>query len=195
MPANAMPMVSRTVPMGRRTKGRDKFIVAPCFVFRGRVSPRRATYFSLLRQRNVGKRKATLLSASLRFAAGNLRCSRFAGSRPNSLRSNKGEPLSAKSCAPQRHRGGAHPAPHTGLERRWNDPERAHGVGAPAAGGPLRRRRAAERQADQGSQLFERSEFCETPPVVSSAGKPEGPVTSARAGQGPQRCPREGTRA
>ncbi|MDQ0043962.1 hypothetical protein J2W33_004876 [Variovorax boronicumulans] len=51
------------------------------FVFRGRVSPRRATYFSLLRQRKVGKRKATLLSATLRFAAGNLRCSRFAGSR------------------------------------------------------------------------------------------------------------------
>jgi len=51
------------------------------FVSRGRVSPRQATYFSLLRQRKVGKRKATLLSASLRFAAGNLRCSRFAGSR------------------------------------------------------------------------------------------------------------------
>ena len=29
-----------------------------------RVSPRRATYFSLLRQRNLRKRKATLLSAS-----------------------------------------------------------------------------------------------------------------------------------
>ena len=51
------------------------------FVFRGRVSPRQATYFSLLRQRNVGKRKATPLSATLRFATGNLRCSRFAGSR------------------------------------------------------------------------------------------------------------------
>jgi len=50
-------------------------------VSRGRVSPRRATYFSLLRQRNVGKRKATPLSATLRFAAGNLRCSGFAGSR------------------------------------------------------------------------------------------------------------------
>ncbi len=47
----------------------------------GRVSPRRATYFSLLRQRNVGKRKATLLSASLRCAAGNLRCSITAGVR------------------------------------------------------------------------------------------------------------------
>ena len=155
--------------------------------FRGRVSPRRASYFLLLRQKKVAKEKATPLSATLRFAAGNLRCSRFAGSRPNSLRSNKGEPLSAESCAPQRHRGGARPAPHTGLERRWNHPERAHGVGAHAPGGPLRHRRAAERQADQGSQLFDRSEFCETPLGVSSAGKPEGPVTSARRRQGPQR--------
>ena len=38
-------------------------------------SPRRATYFSLSRQRKVGKRKATPLAVSLRFAAGNLRCS------------------------------------------------------------------------------------------------------------------------
>src|ERR1043165_5467623 len=59
----------------------DWLLFELCFWFasRGRVSPRRATYFSLLRQRNVGKRKATLLSASLRFASGNLRCSRFAG--------------------------------------------------------------------------------------------------------------------
>ncbi|MDH6170690.1 hypothetical protein M2282_005865, partial [Variovorax boronicumulans] len=35
------------------------------FAFRGRVSPRRATYFLLLRQKNVSKEKATLLSASL----------------------------------------------------------------------------------------------------------------------------------
>ena len=51
------------------------------FTFRGRVSPRQATYFLLLRQKNVSKEKATLPSATLRFAAGNLRCSRFAGSR------------------------------------------------------------------------------------------------------------------
>ncbi len=49
-----------------------------------RVSPRRATYFSLLRQRNLRKRKATRLSVSLCFAAGNLRCSAKAGSRSNS---------------------------------------------------------------------------------------------------------------
>jgi hypothetical protein len=48
------------------------------------LSPRRATYFSLLRQRNLRKRKATLLSASLRCATGNLRCSLQVGSRSNS---------------------------------------------------------------------------------------------------------------
>ena len=51
------------------------------FAFGGRVSPRQATYFLLLRQKKVSKEKATPLSASLRFASGNLRCSRFAGSR------------------------------------------------------------------------------------------------------------------
>jgi hypothetical protein len=48
------------------------------------LSPRRATYFSLSRQRNLRKRKATLLSASLRCATGNLRCSVQPGSRSNS---------------------------------------------------------------------------------------------------------------
>ncbi len=50
-------------------------------------SPRRATYFSLLRQRKVGKRKATLLAASpaLRFGAA---CgARGRGALRNSLRS------------------------------------------------------------------------------------------------------------
>ncbi len=50
------------------------------------MSPRRATYFSLLRQRKVGKRKATPLSASLRFAAGDLRCSRGGGRPQTRLR-------------------------------------------------------------------------------------------------------------
>ncbi len=54
-----------------------------CLASRGRVSARRPTYFSLLRQRNVGKRKATLLSASLLT---------FRGVSQNSLRSNSCEP-------------------------------------------------------------------------------------------------------
>ena len=52
---------------------------------------RRRSNFLLLRHRMAGpkkvtKEKATPLSASLRFASGNLRCSRPAGSRSNSLR-------------------------------------------------------------------------------------------------------------
>jgi hypothetical protein len=43
-----------------------------------------ATHFLLRRQKKVSKEKATLLSASLRFAAGNLRCSVQPGSRSNS---------------------------------------------------------------------------------------------------------------
>ncbi len=51
---------------------------------RGRGSPRRARHFSLSRQRKVPQRKATRLPASLRCAAGNLRCPRPAGSCSNS---------------------------------------------------------------------------------------------------------------
>ena len=43
-----------------------------------------ARHFLLLRQKKVTKEKATLLSASLRCATGNLRCSAKAGSRANS---------------------------------------------------------------------------------------------------------------
>ncbi len=57
---------------------------APFAEAAGRVSPRRARHFSLSRQRKVPQRKATRLAASLRFAAGNLRCSRPAGSCSNS---------------------------------------------------------------------------------------------------------------
>ena len=48
------------------------------------LSPRRATHFLLLRQKKVSQEKATLLSASLRCAAGNLRCSVQPGSRADS---------------------------------------------------------------------------------------------------------------
>jgi hypothetical protein len=47
----------------------------------GRVSARRPSDFLLLRQKKVAKEKATLLPATLRFAAGNLWCSLRAGTR------------------------------------------------------------------------------------------------------------------
>ncbi len=49
------------------------------------VCARRRSNFLLPRQKKVTKEKATLQAASLRCAAGNLRCSRPAGSRSNSL--------------------------------------------------------------------------------------------------------------
>lgn len=49
------------------------------------MCPRRGTFFSCVAKKRTQK-KATPLSASLRFASGNLRCSRPAGSRSNSLR-------------------------------------------------------------------------------------------------------------
>ena len=49
------------------------------------MCPRRRTFFSCVAKKRRQK-KATPLSASLRFASGNLRCSRPAGSRSNSLR-------------------------------------------------------------------------------------------------------------
>ncbi|PLC03775.1 hypothetical protein CY658_17135 [Variovorax sp. RO1] len=52
-----------------------------CLLPEAGSSARRRTHFLLLRQKKVSKEKATPLSASLRFATGNLRCSRFAGSR------------------------------------------------------------------------------------------------------------------
>ncbi|MDH6168304.1 hypothetical protein M2282_003455 [Variovorax boronicumulans] len=171
------------------------------FSFRGRVSPRQATYFLLLRQKNVSKEKATLLSASLRFATGNLRCSRFAGSRPNSLRSNKGEPLSAKRSAPRRIQKGfrtrhrcarlsrqygpslcsARPSPATHQTTATNSRRARASACTPfgpseamarVVSTPLWLRRGAQRFADQGSPLSERSEFGETPRNASTAGCP-----------------------
>ncbi len=51
------------------------------------MSPRRASPFLSRRRKKGTKERATLHAASLRFAAGNLRCSRPAGSRSNSLHS------------------------------------------------------------------------------------------------------------
>jgi len=73
-----------------------------------RDSPRRATYFSLLRQRNLRKRKATRWSGSLRFAAGNLRCSPKVGSSSNSPSAQtiaRPDPLSAALLGPARRVG------------------------------------------------------------------------------------------
>ncbi len=137
--------------------------------FRGRVSARRPTYFSLLRQRKVGKRKATLLSASLRFAAGNLRCSTPAGGRRTRFAQTAAAlipPASALLGAARRDLEtkrataalGAVAQPRSGCAT-WGRAKQRPELSPP----PLWLRRGAERFADKGSPLFERSEFGRDP--------------------------------
>jgi hypothetical protein len=142
-----------------------------CFTFRGRVSPRRATYFSLLRQRKVGKRKATLLFASLRFASGNLRCSTPEGVRRTRFAQTAAAlipPASALLGATRRDGGTERAIAALGPQR---DCRRAAPAVAPCRAKqrpvlsppPLWLRRGAQRFADQGSPLSERSEFGRDP--------------------------------
>ena len=58
----------------------------------------KSLFFASPKKSNQKKRRPC--SSSLRFATGTLRCSEKAGSRANSLRSNRHAPLSAFSCPP-----------------------------------------------------------------------------------------------
>ncbi|SCX61487.1 hypothetical protein SAMN03159363_2294 [Variovorax sp. EL159] len=194
------------------------------FEFRGRVSPRRATHFLLLRQKKVSKEKATPLSAtpSLRYGAA---CgARVSRGPQNSLRSNscgpdprnaallgaargEGTPSGHRyarplvsfgpslrsalgvapsllgeraggrvsafiqarrcSCAVDPHpnpllkgRGSQSQSPSRAKQRPGPKPSEAM---ARSVSKPLWLRRGAERFADQGSPLFERSEFGRDP--------------------------------
>ena len=85
------------------------------------LSPRRATHLFLLRQNKVSQKKATLLSASLRFAAGNLRCSLQAGSAQT-------------RCAQTVCRPDPPEAPLLGADRRGGVRIRIRGVLSPQSG-------------------------------------------------------------
>jgi hypothetical protein len=147
----------------------------------GRVSPRRATDFSLLRQRKVSKRKATLLWASLRFATGNLRCSLFVGSTRNSLRSNtRGlDPRKAPLLGTHRRECSglrcARPTEYQQPTQHKDAPRRV----LPwlwywySCGGPLCACRGAQLQADKGCACLSAASFARTPPEASTAGCPK----------------------
>ena len=123
----------------------------------GRVSPRRATYFLLGRQKKVSKEKATPLCVSLRFASGNLRCSLQAGSARNSLRSNTRSPRPPEAALLGTHRGDPDTNANTKAERAVARPcvfglavgiqqaERSDGPSTPFCGC-----RGAELFVDQG---------------------------------------------
>jgi hypothetical protein len=139
-------------------------------------SPRRATYFLLLRQKKVGKEKATPLSVSLRFATGNLRCSEKAGvrrTRSTSLRSDSCGSYPAFSCAPRHSQRGLGstrrgaslcgececegPGSSSTWAERSEGPSGICGRAQRRPDPPLWLRRGAQRFADKGSQLSERS--------------------------------------
>jgi hypothetical protein len=148
---------------------------------------RQATHFSLLRQRKVSKRKATLVPASLRCATGNLRCSVQPGSKTTRLRLKQVFALIRLNL-----RSSAHPQgvgdrntnseiPNTKqpkTEKRIpEETSTRHGVSlsvlVPAPDCPLWMRRGAQAQADQGSRLSEpKASSSETPPEPSTAGCP-----------------------
>ena len=157
------------------------------FVAGGRVSSRRGSYFLLLRQKKVAKEKATPLSATLRFATGNLRCSGFAGSRRTRFAQTAASPDPRNPALLGAYRGAW--IPNGPLLRSATKPpqarsacggwywlfgsdsaERSDGLSSPH---PFWLRRGAQMEAGSGPQLFERSEFCGPPPESSTAGCPQ----------------------
>ena len=167
----------------------NRFASCSSFFSRGRVSPLRATYFLLLRQKNVSKEKATLLSATLRCATGNLRCSRFAGSRRTRFAQTAASPcprnaallgaarrdlqrqafaaLGTQDTAghrfARRAKSQQHLTTNSRLTREACQPFGPSEAMARSVSTPLCLRRGAQRFADQGSPLFERSEFGRDP--------------------------------
>ena len=89
-------------PLGEGWGGGSSLCNRCCWFERvGRVSPRRATHFLLLRQKKVSKEKATRSLGPLRCAAGQPAVLGVSGVWRNSLRSDMRQPLSAASCAPR----------------------------------------------------------------------------------------------
>ena len=138
-----------------------------------------ATHFLLLRQKKVSKEKATPLSATRSFAAGNLSCVGWAGNRSNSLRSNNRGSFSRPTAATQAHTEGAgckllvalratlHTHSRAGTRRRCKARQSRASSARPFA---VMRRRVAQGWADQGSRLSEaKPSSSETPPGPSNA--------------------------
>ena len=151
----------------------------------GRDSPRRATHFSLSRQRKVSQRKATPLCVSLRFAAGNLRCSRNGGG-PQTRFAQYMRPADPRFAALLgTPRGGPGTRDQRAMARPcvWVRPsgiqraERSNGPSHALLGVP---RSAAFRGS--GPRVSERSKFARTPRKASTAGRPARSAGTPTAG-------------
>jgi len=157
------------------------------FEFRGRDIRPAADLLSFASPKESKQRKGdpTVCDPSLRYGQPAVLDS--GGGPQNSLRSNSCGPDPACICAPRRIQKGWKPTGHR-FARPSPNPT-ANSIPTPAARSaagawwpseakarvvsqPLCMRRGAQGFADQGSQLFERSEFCETPRNPSTAGCP-----------------------
>ena len=149
-----------------------------------RVSPRQATYFSLRRQRNLRKRKATRLSGSLRFATGNLRCSITAGVGRTRFAQTTAALDTASICAARPSQTGF--GERAGFGEAGTRKARPRRIPLPHLfSQPVGLGRGAQTKADQGRHLFEpKASLCLTPLLSSTAGCPgaqsRGPRPSGR---------------
>jgi hypothetical protein len=158
------------------------------FLFRGRDIRPAADLLSFASPKESKQRKGdpTVCVPALRYGQPAVLDS--GGGPQNSLRSNSCGPDPACICAPRRIQKGWEPTGHRFA--RPNPNATANSIPPTAARSaavawwpseakarvvppPLCMRRGAQGFADQGSQLFERSEFCETPRNTSTAGCPQ----------------------
>ncbi len=146
-------------------------------------SPRRATHFLSLRRKKVSKERATPLSATLRFATGNLSCDGWAGNRSNSLRSDNRGSCSRPTVTTQAQPEGTQNPVLVALRATlhwgaWNTPRcNARRSRASSADSyAVVRRRVAQGWADQGTRLSERSEFERPPAQTEQRSVPEAPL-------------------
>jgi hypothetical protein len=150
----------------------------------GRVSPRRATHFLLLRQKKVSKEKATLVSATPALRYGATCAARKA-------RAGRKLALRAQTCVPLFPRFAALLGAAT---REWGAEDKQDtctgmvvGANARASGSygcsvphAIEAVPSSAALGGSGLALFERSEFSQTPPDASSAGNREAARTQAR---------------
>jgi hypothetical protein len=134
-----------------------------------------ATHFLLRRQKKVSKEKATPLSASLRYATGNLSCAGLAGNRSNSaIASNNRGSISRQTPATQAHTEGEKRIPLAALcatlpscqsnsgSLRSNARQSRASSAVPHA---VMRRRVAQGAAGKEAQMFEPAGRVSAPPA------------------------------
>ena len=152
-----------------------------------RVSPRRATYFSLSRQRNLRKRKATRLSGSFRFAPGNLRCSIPSGGGRTRFAQTTAALDTASICAARPSQTGFREGAGFGEAGTRKARPRRSPLPIPART-PVALGRGAQTKADQGGYLSERSEFVPDPAFVEHRRLPRSAAQGSQTIGSPSLC-------